>query len=292
MGRHGSVEARARRPGLRRGAAGTPQLAGGASHARHDPSHHASEVRGPREVVRRRSRQQLGRGRHALGRPRFCGLRRRTRIRHLILDRGDELDTSHAVDCRVVHLENDAEAPLRDTFDAVEPFDHVHLPQRTREIERARVQPRRLDAELPPVPRLRQRDVAHVVLEVELSVLDPVRMVEIERHAHQSSSEHVRQVQPLLDVLEDPLEGDLALRSRRLVVDQDARHVRRRVGRLAVHERGVESAQLLHGDLLSFLLGDTTTPRTYPPQAMRDFSDAAPRQRPPRPDRPPRRRVR
>ena len=47
------------------------------------------------------------------------------------------------------------------------------------------MQPRRLDAQLPPVTGLRQRDVADVVLEIEVLVLDPLRMIQAERHVRQ-----------------------------------------------------------------------------------------------------------
>ena len=67
-------------------------------------------------------------------------------------------------------------------LDVVETLDDVELPQRAVEVERPRVQPGRLDAQLAPVARLRQRDVPDVELEVEVGVVHPVRMVEIERH--------------------------------------------------------------------------------------------------------------
>ena len=49
------------------------------------------------------------------------------------------------------------------------------------------------------------------ILEVELAVLDPVRVIEVERHPHELPPERVREVHPVLQVLEDPLERDLAL---------------------------------------------------------------------------------
>ena len=47
-------------------------------------------------------------------------------------------------------------------------------------------------------PGFGKRDVADVVLEVELAVLDPVGMIEIERHAHEPPAERPGQVQPIL----------------------------------------------------------------------------------------------
>ena len=92
----------------------------------------------------------------------------------------------------------------------------------------ARVQPGDLDAQLAPVARLRQGDVADVELEVEVGVLDPVRMVEAERHLDEPLAEDPRHVQPLAVVVEDALERDRAARRRRRVVDVDAEDVARR----------------------------------------------------------------
>ena len=139
-----------------------------------------------------------------------------------------------------------AKQPAGTPCDVVQPFDDVELPQRPVEIERTRDQASHLDAQLSPVARLRQRDVTNVELEVEVGILDPVRVVQVERHPHQPLAEDAGLVQPLVDVVEDPLERDPAARRGRRVVDREAgpRHVR--PGRLGVEERSVHSAQLLH----------------------------------------------
>ena len=93
-----------------------------------------------------------------------------------------------------------AKLPLGHAVDVVQALDDVHLPQRPVEVERAGDQPGDLDAQLPPVAGLGQGDVADVELEVEVRVLDPVRMVEVERHADQPLTEHPGLVQALLDV--------------------------------------------------------------------------------------------
>ena len=100
-------------------------------------------------------------------------------------------------------LRDDGEAALGDAVDVVEPLDDVELPQRPIEVERAGHQPRHLDAQLAPVAGLRQGDVADVELEVEVGILDPVRVVEVERHPHQPLAEHPGHVEALLDVVED-----------------------------------------------------------------------------------------
>ena len=97
-------------------------------------------------------------------------------------------------------------------------------------------------------PGCRQGDVADVELEVEVRILDPVRVVEVERHPHEPLAEHAGLVQPLVDVLEDALERHRPAGRGGRVVDRDpaARHVRPR--RLGVEERSIHPCELLHGD--------------------------------------------
>ena len=55
---------------------------------------------------------------------------------------------------------------------------------------------------------MRKSDVAHVELEVEVRILDPIGVVEIQGRADELLAEAARQVQAPLDVPQDPLEGD------------------------------------------------------------------------------------
>ena len=93
---------------------------------------------------------------------------------------------------------------------------------------------------------MRQGDVADMELEVELRILDPVGVVEIERHGDQLLAETTRKVQPALDVAQNALERHLAAGRRRLVVDREGTDVRRRARCLEVKERRVHAAELLH----------------------------------------------
>ena len=85
----------------------------------------------------------------------------------------------------MMHLGEQRETPRRQTRDIVEPLDNREFPQRLAEVHRSRMQPRDLDAQLPPVAGLGQRDVTDVIFHVEIGILDPVRMIEVERHTHQ-----------------------------------------------------------------------------------------------------------
>ena len=60
----------------------------------------------------------------------------------------------------------------------LEPVDQVELPQRSCAIERPGHDPRHLRGELLVGRRRRQCEVAHVILEIEVGVVDPVRVVE------------------------------------------------------------------------------------------------------------------
>lgn len=73
-----------------------------------------------------------------------------TQCRWLLRDRADQLHAFDAVDDRVMNLEQDREASLRQALDVVQPLDDRHFPGRTTHVERARMQERHLNAELPP----------------------------------------------------------------------------------------------------------------------------------------------
>ena len=138
----------------------------------------------PHDVVDQRAREQRDGARRRFRKPGLRRLRRR-RLRRRVVQQRRDLGPAVDVDGRVVDLGQDRETVARQVEERIEPFDQVEFPQRARQVQRSRVDARGLDAELAPVARLRQRDVAHVVLEVEVLVLDPVREIEFERHPQQ-----------------------------------------------------------------------------------------------------------
>ena len=171
----------------------------------------------------------------------MCGL-----VRFEIVNRLDHIDARHAVDARVMHFRDDRVAAFRQAVDVVETFDHGEFPQWFREIQRPRMQPRRLNAQLSPVTRLRQPNVANVKFEIEILVFDPVRVVEAERHVDELLAERPRAVQTLFDVAQDRLESLHAAGQRRLVVDLNAADVHRRARRFEIQKRRVHCGELLH----------------------------------------------
>ncbi len=182
-----------------------------------------------------------------LRKPRLGRLGRR-RLRRQVVQQRDDRGAAPEVDRRVVQLGQQREAVLRQVEQAVEPLDDVELPQRPVEVERAGVDARRLDAELAPVARLRQGDVADVVLEVEVLVLHPVRIVEPERDAAKLLAEDRRAVQPALHEREEALELQPAGGRGRRVVDLDQADVRVGMGTFRGEEEGVVPAELAHVD--------------------------------------------
>jgi hypothetical protein len=140
-------------------------------------------------------------------------------------------------------------------------LDHPHLPERTGAVERDGGEPAHERGQLLAVAGRGQRGGPDVVVEVEVRVLDPQRVVQAEGHLGQPPPERRGQVEPLAVDLLDPVEVDGAVGLRR-VEDHQARdvHVRRR--RLEVEERCVETGEALHGDLRG---GAASTARSSAP---------------------------
>ncbi len=94
------------------------------------------------------------------------------------MDRRPDLGTGNPVDRGMMDLRNQGKTAFRNARHVVEALDDIGLPKRSRRIERPGMQACRLDAELTPVTGLRERDVADVKLEIEVRVVDPVRVIQ------------------------------------------------------------------------------------------------------------------
>jgi hypothetical protein len=103
------------------------------------------------------------------------------------------------------------------------------------------VQARRQDAELPPVAGSRQGNVANVKFEVEMPIVYPVWIVEIQRYVDQALAKYSRRADPLPYVLEYRAEVDLAVRRRRRVVEINRRYVLMPPGLVGVEKEGIGS---------------------------------------------------
>jgi hypothetical protein len=149
----------------------------------------------------------------------------------------------------MMHLGDERETAGRQALDIIQALDDDELPQGLGQIERARVKARDLDAELPPVAGLGQSDVADMVFDVEIGILDPVRMIHVQRQAYEALAEAARAAQPARDELENVLEAHEAAGRGRGIVDADRADVHRCVRRLEIDEARVLPAQLLHRSL-------------------------------------------
>ena len=114
-------------------------------------------------------------------------------FRFVVQQHAHHLRARHPVHGRVMHLRQQCDAAV------VKTLDHVQLPQRARAVKRPRDDPRDLLGQLPGVTRSRQRQLAHVVLDVEGAVIHPVGVVESERHRSQAPAKRRQQVQPAAD---------------------------------------------------------------------------------------------
>ena len=81
----------------------------------------------------------------------------------------------------------------------LEALDHVELPQRAASIEWPRHDALDLRRELPRASRGGKGDVSDVEVEIEVGVLDPVGLIEPERHLDESVTIRGNEVQPLAD---------------------------------------------------------------------------------------------
>jgi len=122
----------------------------------------------------------------------------------------------------------------------VDAFDEVHLPQRPRPIERPGREARHHLLELAVRAWRRHRDEALMELAVERRILDPIRVIEPERHLDQPTAGVGRQAVQVLGV------GGLFLRCtpmrcRRVGEDLQTAHVPVVRRRLHVQERRVET---------------------------------------------------
>jgi hypothetical protein len=172
------------------------------------------------------------------GRGRFVGCQRVRRFH--------QVDPAHPVDRGVMDLGDIGIAALGQAFDIVEPLDHGEFPRRAFEIQRAGEDTRGLDAQLPPVSRRGQRNMADMVFEVEIGVLDPIGIVEVEGHAHHALAHGLGELQTAFEKGEDILEADETSGRSRGVVDQDRSDVHRRVARFQRDEARIHALELLH----------------------------------------------
>jgi hypothetical protein len=128
--------------------------------------------------------------------------------------------------------------------------DEVHLPQRPRAIERSGEDARARLGEAGLVAGRGHRGLADVEVEVELRVLDPVGVIESERHLGQPPAKHGQHREPLGDQPAEVCDLDLAPGRTRRVIDRQPADVAEGARVLEREELRVEAGQLAHGSIL------------------------------------------
>jgi hypothetical protein len=144
-----------------------------------------------------------------------------------------------AVDARVMHL------GVKRHLAVLEAVDDEHLPQRAAAVEQRGMQPRHVLLQLAVGAGLGQRDVAHVVIDVDVFVFHPDRVGQIEGHQFQLAREHGRQVQPLAHHLLGVF-IEVAGVARGQIEHVERADVHRHLGRFDVQEHGVHAAEVVH----------------------------------------------
>ena len=123
------------------------------------------------------------------------------------------------------------------------------------------MQPRHQRLELLARAGLRQGDVAEMIVDVEVGIAHPHRMVELDRRQRELALEKRDEMQPAFEMIAKGREHVGALRRR--PEDREPRDMHRRFRRFAVEEAGVESRQSVHRDLHTIRAGAGTCVRAY-----------------------------
>jgi hypothetical protein len=126
-----------------------------------------------------------------------------------------------------------------------EPFDDIELPKRPAAVEQAGMQACGQRLQLFLRAGLGQHGVADVVVDIEVVVLDPHRVGQVEGHQRQLAREHRRQVQAPRQVLLDIVVPVAPVALRQLVAVQRA-DVHWHLGGFQMQEGAVHRAQVVH----------------------------------------------
>ena len=113
------------------------------------------------------------------------GWRRRSRRGPALVEKvHQEAGARDAIGNRVVHPQREADAP---TF---KPLDDPNLPERLGTVEWRAADAANHGAELLRTSRGRKRDAVHVADHVEIGIVNPQWMLQIERNPHEPSTKH------------------------------------------------------------------------------------------------------
>ena len=202
----------------------------------HHSQRQAHPLHGVQRKIAYRALEELAIARHLFADP--VGVFRQRGIGGGIGEDAEQEHTGRAVDGGVVGLGEHRPSTVG------EALDDVGLPQRPRAVHGSPDDACHLLGKLVGAPGRRQTDVADVIVEIEVGVVDPVGMVESEGHFDQPSPHRFETADECVEAVVRSLVGVEV--GRRPFVDRQAVDMAVRGGRLHVQETGVESGQLLH----------------------------------------------
>ena len=163
----------------------------------------------------------------------------RRRLRLEVEEDGEQGGAGHPVHRGMVHLGDDGDALVGQAL------DDPHLPQGLGPVERMTGDVAGQVGQLAQATRTGHRGPPHVVVDVEVGVVDPHRVTQAERDLHQPTPEHRGAGDPGGDGLLHPLEG-IAPGDGGRVENQGEGHVHVESRCLEVQEACVESTQSFH----------------------------------------------
>jgi hypothetical protein len=116
---------------------------------------------------------------------------------------GQEIRYRDTVGQSVMHLGDNGDAVVD------HPFDEVHLPQWSGVVQRCTCDLADQIVEFSPATRLGQHCPSQVVIDVDVAVLQPHGMVDLERDVNQSIAQRIQRRQPVGDDAAERIEREL-----------------------------------------------------------------------------------
>ena len=157
-----------------------------------------------------------------------------------------QLQAGLAIHIGVVKANQYRETVGRHTFNVIHALDDVDLPGCALHIDTAGHGAGGEDAQLAPVARLRQAYMADVIFQIEIFILQPIGIIQLERRMLETATEIGRRVQPVRNVLQNFLVADNSVRRSALITEPEAANHHRLIGSFEIEEMGIHGCKLLH----------------------------------------------
>src|SRR3954453_8430447 len=147
---------------------------------------------------------------------------------------------------------------------ALEAGDEVELPHRPRAVERTGDDAGDLVRELRVGTRTGERELPYVEVKVEVGVLDPVGVVEAQRHLGQAPAQRRKQREALRHQIADVIDLQWPAWPLGVVQNRESADVAALARGLECQELRVEAGQLAHAGSLTYCGGFAVNPAPEP----------------------------